>query len=124
MKQIPAGLDTGIFKGRRVDHVTFAEFSIFIGFDPRNPFGLDDRISIRIEHAYEHSVPGSPVERGAVQSRIAGSGLMNLCGRSVVESDPNCLHLTFDDGQELLLICGTGPYESYAVQHGDAEYVV
>jgi hypothetical protein len=60
MRQIPDGFDPDVLLGHRLDYVTFAEYSVFIGFDPLDPYKPSDRIIVRIDHAYEHVTPVQP----------------------------------------------------------------
>jgi hypothetical protein len=124
VRQIPKGFDPDVLLGHRLDYVTFAEYCVFVGFDPLDAYNPSDRIVVRIEHAYEHSLPGGPSVRVEVQARIAQSDLMRLCGRVVTRSDPSILRMEFDDGQILTVPASGGPYESYMVTVGDAEFTI
>jgi hypothetical protein len=120
---LPDGFDSSVFVGRRVDHVTFCEFTIFIGIDSSTP-AAKDGITLSIFGLCVHEVPGEATEELVVDERAQRSGLMRLCGRTVIASDPSTLRLTMDDGQVLSAPVQGGPYESFSVAVGDQEFVI
>lgn len=122
-KGLPDGFDSQMFVGRRVDYVTFAEFTVFIGFDPSDP-DVADGIVLTVKTTFEHFFPGSAVEYSVPDNRVRQSGLMRLCGNVVTKSDGATMRLTFGDGQVLSVPVDGGPYESFLISTAGREFVI
>jgi hypothetical protein len=73
---------------------------------------------------FEHFVPGTAVERRALENRVTQSGLMRLCGKVVTKADDAIVRLTFGDGQVLSVPVDGGPYESFSINTAGREFVI
>jgi len=128
LRDLPEGFDPGLLVGLRLEHVTFAEFTlhfVFDGRDAHDAVGGDTGVVICACHDVEHSHLGSVAERTSVGGGpIASSRLMRLCGRTVASVAADTLRITFDDGQALAFIPAWDGYEEYVIDVGGKTFVM
>jgi hypothetical protein len=122
MHGFPNGLDLSFFVGKRLDQVSFAEYTIFVRFEG----GVSVELASSFQHQTKRDVEQQRV--GIVQSvPVTHSSLMQAVGRSVASAsgdDEGALTLVFDDGQVVRFVEERIPYESYTFKDGDREYIV
>jgi hypothetical protein len=112
MYGLPADYDASFFVGRELEGVFFSVNTIH--------FHFADAVSITLTGSFVHRrTIDDPGETQTVP--VASSSLMTLTGKQVREAratPDGTLTLTFDDGQVLVCLDESGPYESYEIQNG------
>ena len=110
--------DIGLLRGRQLEMLCFAPYSLYLHFG--------DKIILTIEGRFHHRIKGEPQSDREYSFPIQETDLVRLLGERITGVKTvakACLRLTFAHGDELVIEGGEGPYESYQLQH-DGERIV
>jgi hypothetical protein len=115
MHGLPADFDGQFFVGKDLIAVTFSANTV--------SFSFDGEVLVTAEAPFKYKA--TLADPGEVQPVPAQSStLMRLLQHQVHRvsaTTDGTLELTFDDGQMLIFVDDSGPYESYHVKNGDSE---
>ena len=119
MYGLPKDFDAAIFVNQRLDHITFAEYTL--------RFGFEDKISINVTSSFQHQV-GVENEIAPIQHvPVSESSLMQLIGHYVTHADgasDGTLTIEFDNGHILRVFDDDPHYECYSINDGEREIYV
>ncbi|MHC4525129.1 MAG: DUF6188 family protein [Planctomycetota bacterium] len=113
MYGLPKDFDGTFLVGRTLEMVCFAQYQVFLHFDPE--------ITITIESSFSYQ------SDQMISVPVKKSDLMNLLGISVkeVQGDKNgTLSLTFTNGEILKIYDNSEQYESYRIAYKGTEIIV
>jgi len=117
MHSIPDDFDYSMFKDKRLDTVTFAEFVVYLQFD--------DGPLVSIESSYAYKTAPSEPEHNE-EAPISLSSLTRLVGqivRSAETTDESDMVLYFDEGR-YIKINHDYHYEAYRIEFHGQDIIV
>jgi hypothetical protein len=118
MYGLPKNFDLTTLKGRHLELICFAAYSVYLHFE--------NHLLITVVGAFRHIMAGEVVGDPG-RFPLSESRLMRLLTHEVKEiqgQTDGTLHLTFSNGDTLVIFGDNGPYESYHIKHGDKEFTV
>jgi hypothetical protein len=119
MYGLPKDFDPTFFVNQRLDHITFAEYTLY--------FSFDDKISITVNSSFQHLFEVAEQNEPVQKMPLAESKLMQLIGHHVTQAHgefEGTLTLVFDNGHILRIFDDDPHYECYSINDGNREIYV
>ncbi len=119
MYGLPKDFNASFFVGRTLEHVTFRQYAVDLGFD--------EHVSITVESSLQHQLSLDDVESEVQSIPLSHSRLMQLAGRGVTDVKgevDGTLLLVFDNRHVLRIFDDRPNYESYSIRNGEQEIIV
>ncbi|HZT87870.1 MAG TPA: DUF6188 family protein [Stellaceae bacterium] len=117
MYDLPKDVDLNFLKGRQLELLCFAPYSLTLHFERGT--------RIQIEGSFKHSVDG---KAGSSKTfPLASTHLTRLLSQTIVKvsvKPDGGLSLAFSNGDLFAIEGNVGPYESYQVQAPDRDLIV
>jgi hypothetical protein len=119
MYGLPKDFDAAFLLNRKLEIVSFAEYTVY--------FGFADNVSVTVTSSFQHQIGRRDQSAPIQQIPLAESKLMQLIGHTVLHANGDSngtLTITFDNDHTLRIFDDQPNYESYEISDGDRRIFV